>query len=100
MKKRKPKQIPKEDWKAVDSPAWSKKDFAQARPAREVVPHIVENYRRTRGRPPKVDPKISTTVRFDADIIKAFRATGPGWQTRVNDALRDWLKKRAKSRAA
>ena len=55
MKKRKPKQIPKDDWNAVDSPAWSKKDFAQARPAREVVPHIVENYRRTRGRPPKVD---------------------------------------------
>ncbi len=67
MKKRKPKQIPKDAWNAVDSPAWSKKDFTKARPACEVVPHIVENYCRTHGRPPKVDPKISTTVRFDAD---------------------------------
>lgn len=100
MKKRKPKPIPKEDWEAVNSPAWNKKDFTRARPASEVVLHVVENYRRTRGRPPKIDPKVSTTVRFDADIIKAFRATGPGWQTRVNEVLRDWLKKRAKSRAA
>ncbi|MEO5376685.1 MAG: BrnA antitoxin family protein [Magnetococcus sp. DMHC-6] len=35
--------------------------------------------------------KISTTVRFDADIIAAFRSSGKGWQTRMNNALRDWL---------
>lgn len=37
-------------------------------------------------------PKVSTTVCFDADVIDSFRATGKGWQTRMNDALRDWLK--------
>ncbi|MFJ1298470.1 BrnA antitoxin family protein [Pseudomonadota bacterium AL_CKDN230030165-1A_HGKHYDSX7] len=36
--------------------------------------------------------KTATTIRFDADVIEAFRATGRGWQTRINDALRDWLK--------
>jgi uncharacterized protein (DUF4415 family) len=44
------------------------------------------------GRPPGSGTKISTTVRFDAEVIDSFRATGKGWQTRMNDALRDWLK--------
>lgn len=45
-----------------------------------------------RGRPAGSGKKISTTVRFDADVLAAFRATGKGWQTRMNDALRDWLR--------
>ena len=36
--------------------------------------------------------KVSTTVRFDREVIETFRATGKGWQTRMNDALKDWLK--------
>jgi uncharacterized protein (DUF4415 family) len=31
-------------------------------------------------------------VRSDADVAEAFRATGEGWQTRMNDALRAWLR--------
>lgn len=45
-----------------------------------------------RGRPHSAQPKQALTVRYDADIIMAFRATGKGWQSRMNDALRDWLK--------
>ena len=45
-----------------------------------------------RGRPVSSTPKISTTLRFDAAVLSAFKATGKGWQTRVNNALRDWLK--------
>ena len=44
-----------------------------------------------RGRPAGSGNKISTSVRFDSDVIDAFRAGGPGWQTRMNDVLRDWL---------
>ncbi len=47
----------------------------------------------SRGRPILTDPKISTTIRLDADIVETFRAQGPMWQTRINDALREWLKK-------
>lgn len=43
------------------------------------------------GRPPKETPKVSLTARYDADIIERFRATGDGWQTRMNDALRVYL---------
>lgn len=41
------------------------------------------------GRPKSARPlKVSTTIRFDADVLAALRATGKGWQTRVNDLLR------------
>jgi uncharacterized protein (DUF4415 family) len=45
-----------------------------------------------RGRPAASANKVSTTIRFDADVLAAFKAKGDGWQTRMNDALRDWLK--------
>jgi uncharacterized protein (DUF4415 family) len=48
-------------------------------------------YRKRRGRPIGSE-KESTTIRFDQDVLAAFRAAGPGWQTRMNAALRDWLK--------
>jgi uncharacterized protein (DUF4415 family) len=46
---------------------------------------------RRRG-PQKRPTKVPTTIRFDQDVLEAFRASGRGWQTRVNEALRDWLK--------
>ena len=41
-----------------------------------------------RGRPPLETPKVSTTIRLDADVIAYFRAAGRGWQTRLNSVLR------------
>ena len=40
----------------------------------------------------KTQTKVSTTIRFDADILAALKASGRGWQTRVNEAVREWLK--------
>jgi uncharacterized protein (DUF4415 family) len=45
-----------------------------------------------RGRPPAELTKVSTTIRLDADILDAFRAGGAGWQSRINAALREWLR--------
>lgn len=47
-----------------------------------------------RGRPAGSGTKVSTTIRFDADVLAAFKATGDGWQTRMNDVLKEWLKSR------
>lgn len=44
--------------------------------------------RKGKGRPPSLNPKVSQTLRLDADILEAFKKTGAGWQTRMNDALR------------
>ncbi|MBL8390629.1 MAG: BrnA antitoxin family protein [Candidatus Accumulibacter sp.] len=58
---------------------------------REEMQAGIEAYRKQRGRPAG-SGKESTTIRFDRDVLAAFRAAGPGWQTRMNAALRDWLK--------
>lgn len=52
----------------------------------------IETNRRKRGRPAGSGTKEQVAIRFDRDVITAFRASGAGWQTRINDALKDWLK--------
>jgi len=49
---------------------------------------IIEATPVTRGRPKLANPKVSTTIRLDPDVIEAFKADGPGWQSRINTALR------------
>ncbi|MCY3745439.1 MAG: BrnA antitoxin family protein [Acidobacteria bacterium] len=46
-----------------------------------------------RGRPPKTRPKVSTTIRLSPEVMDHFRAGGRGWQTRIDDALRDWIQR-------
>jgi len=41
-----------------------------------------------RGRPKAVVRKVSTTIRLDPDVVDAFKADGPGWQSRINTARR------------
>jgi len=54
----------------------------------EPVPGIV----RRMGRPPAALPKVAVTLRLDREIVERYRASGPGWQTRINSALRGTLK--------
>ena len=46
-----------------------------------------------RGRPPVAKPKVSTTIRLSQDVIDHFKASGRGWQTRIDKALREWIGK-------
>ena len=47
---------------------------------------------RPRGRPAGSGKKELVSVRYDTEVLDAFRKSGEGWQTRMNDALKDWLK--------
>lgn len=76
-----------------DLPELTAKMFREMRPAREVHPELVAAYERSRGRPPKEKKKVSVTLRLDPDVVKALRASGPGWQTRTNALLAKWAKK-------
>jgi uncharacterized protein (DUF4415 family) len=77
-----------------DNPEWTKADFAAARPAAEVLPEFIGDkatqalMRRRRGRPQKPVKKINQTLRLDADVVDAYRQEGKGWQTRINEVLR------------
>ena len=70
-------------------------DFAAMRPAREVLPP--ELYARLIARKPgqrgaqKGAVKRLVSLRLDKDVIEGFRSKGSGWQTQINDALREWL---------
>jgi len=48
-----------------------------------------------RGRPPLPSPKQAVKLRLDADVLEAYRATGEGWQTRINADLRKARKLKA-----
>lgn len=93
---------PRPDPEMVDdeNPEWTDEDFARARPMVEVFPELVAGLqawqaeeRRRRGQrgPQKAPTKVQLTLRVDRDVLDAYRATGPGWQTRMNDALRNGI---------
>jgi uncharacterized protein (DUF4415 family) len=44
-----------------------------------------------RGRPAGTAKKTQTTVRISNEVLKFFRASGPGWQTRMDEALRKYV---------
>jgi uncharacterized protein (DUF4415 family) len=87
-------------------------EIRRMRPARETLPQRIGEGAATellkrRGRPPADVTKVATSVRYDRDVLDAFRSTGEGWQTRrdrserstgegwqtrMNDALRDYAK--------
>jgi len=73
----------------LENPEWTDEDFARARPAREVLSESVLNqFKRSPGRPRSETPKQQVTLRLDADLLEHWRAQGPGWQSGINAALR------------
>ena len=74
-----------------------RQSIAQARrgeAARAHTPADIARYK-ARGRPVgsmKPNAKQAVTVRYSPDVLAAFKATGQGWQARMNDALSEWLK--------
>ena len=54
----------------------------------EPMRRSAEAFHRRRGRPPVESPKQQVSIRLDADVLAKLKATGPGWQGRVNEILR------------
>lgn len=86
--------------KDEDIPEMTEADFARAKPARKVAPHVIAAMKRARGRPRLARPKEHVTLRLDAVVVDAFKKQGPGWQRRINDALVRIVIRRAKRKAA
>ncbi|CAG9173015.1 hypothetical protein LMG23992_02394 [Cupriavidus laharis] len=83
----------------ADNPPLTEKELAEMQPAREVLPKlageaVARSLLKPRGRPalPADQRKVTLNMRADRDVIEAFKATGEGWQTRINDVLRAYLK--------
>ncbi len=73
-----------------DNPEWTAQDVKTAK-SFSSLPATLQTKLRERG-PQKSPPKVSTTIRLSADVVQAFRASGDGWQTRIDAALKDWLR--------
>jgi uncharacterized protein (DUF4415 family) len=71
-----------------DNPPLDDRMFARLRPATEAAPELARRARGQRG-PQKSKPvKTLVSLRLDPDVIKHFRGSGSGWQSRINQALR------------
>jgi len=98
-----------------ENPEWTEADFARMRPAAEVLreqfgagaEHLLKP---KRGRPPKAERKRAINIRLSPEVLAHFRATGRGWQTRLEEVLKKHVararpkfaraRRRAKARSA
>lgn len=71
----------------TENPEWTKKDFKKARPANELPAEALKAFPRTRG-PQKAAKKIPVSIRLSPEVIERFKADGPGWQSRIDEALK------------
>lgn len=75
------------------NPEWTEDDNAVARPAADVFKDLGMEVPRPRGRGPQKAPtKEPVALRLDRDVLEHFRATGRGWQGRMNDVLKEWVR--------
>jgi uncharacterized protein (DUF4415 family) len=81
-----------------DAPEWSKEQFARAEIAvgGKVLNGARGTLTRPRGRPRKADAKVHIHIRLSPQVLGYFRATGPGWQTRIDEVLRQWVSRHRK----
>jgi uncharacterized protein (DUF4415 family) len=70
-----------------DNPEWTAADFTGAQPTRAFYKQRGLRYPGERG-PQKAPTKQQVTLRLDQDLVAHLKATGAGWQTRVNQSLR------------
>lgn len=73
-----------------DSPELTAEQIAAARPFSEVFPDLSVKMRRARG-PQKAPIKVSTTIRLSPDVVDYFKQGGAGWQSRIDDVLKEWM---------
>lgn len=78
----------------ADNPPLDEETLSRMRPSTEVAPAFVAEVKRRRGQrgPGKAQPKEAIKLRLSPDVLAHFRATGPGWQTRIDEALRKSIK--------
>lgn len=87
------KNVSKEPWvDPDDAPEWTEEHFRHAQLSIDgkVIREAVGTWSRP-GRPPSPNPKQQVTLRLDPDVLDKFRATGKGWQSRINSELRKAL---------
>ncbi len=89
--------LPEPDLTDPDNPEWTEETFARARAQEHLLPpevlafapHVAARVRGLQRTP----TKAQVTLRLDRAVLDHFRATGPGWQSRINTALQEVVRK-------
>ncbi|MCK3655654.1 hypothetical protein A4G19_07785 [Pasteurellaceae bacterium Macca] len=78
-----------------DNPEWTAQDIHQSLSFNEMpkeLQHLVkEAQAKKRGRPLSATKKVSVTIRYSSAVINSFKATGKGWQSRINQVLEEYI---------
>jgi uncharacterized protein (DUF4415 family) len=72
---------------SIERPA-TDEQLAQLRPLADVLPELHASIQRARGRPVTGKARQVVSLRLDPEVISKFKATGPGWQGRINEILK------------
>lgn len=86
------KRKPKPEKTDRENPAWTQETFTRARPARKVLPELfgaatAEKMLNPRGRPKSGNARTLISLRLPPETLARWKATGPGWQTRMAELL-------------
>jgi uncharacterized protein (DUF4415 family) len=97
MKKRRHPEV------TAENPEWTAADFGRAKPAREVLPNLFGSKTaaamlKPRGRPKSPDSKVAISLRVAPQVLARWKASGPGWQTRMAESLKRYAPARREQR--
>ncbi len=78
------------------NPEWTHQRVSMAKPAKETLPIIfgvvaAAQMLKPRGRPRVKHPKELINIRLSHDVLEHFKASGDGWQTRIDAALKQFI---------
>lgn len=82
-----------------DTPEFTEEEMAKAKPFTEVFPELAASGKRTRGKQ-RAPTKQLISLRLDRTVVEAFKADGPGWQRRMNEALKSAVRRVPSSTAS
>lgn len=74
----------------IENPEWTDEMFARAKKAAEIT-ELQSVLKASRGRPKAEVTKSAVTIRYDQQVLDYFKATGKGWQTRMNEVLKEYV---------
>ena len=96
--RKKPDNILQKEWHKAEIPEFNSAKMSKMRPANEVLPDVVAAYhsgtlKRKRGQRgvQKSPTKQAVSIRLSTEVVDFFKQSGKGWQTRVDDVLREYV---------
>lgn len=80
-----------------DNPEWTKEDFARAIPFNQLPSLLKETLASRRRGPQKAPTKVQISLRLSPEVLQHYKATGAGWQARIDEALQKAVAGKARS---